>query len=652
MTPSDKGQGPLVSEVLRDLGAEESLESPERRSGGWGWVFWGILLIVVVGLASFGYAALTGNWESRTASSYLTHTVARGELLVTVTEDGNLESAQNVDIKCEVAGGSTILWIVEDGKEVTSGTELVRLDSAQLEDQINQQRIAYEKARATHIQAQKDYEVAKIAVQEYLEGTFRQNQEKVNSDITIAKANLTSAENSLQHTQRMFRKGYVTPLQLDTQQFAVERAKLDLAAASTAKDVLERFTKVKTLQDLESKRDTAEAKKNSEKAAFDLEEGRLKKLETQLKKCLIHAPRSGMVVYANEQGRQRFGSQQGTEIKEGATVREQQAILRLPDLSNMQVKVTVHESKVDRIHRGMRARVRIQGRDFQGTVVSVANQPEPSSFFSAAVKEYATVVKIDGESKELRPGLTAEAEILIAALKDVVFVPVAAVFEHRGQAFACVKTGSKVEKRAVELGMTNDKAIEIKRGLQEGEEVVLNPRAVLPEMTEGAKEPEKVDVDQRFGKATGEVGDRKGGPAVETREKVEGRGERGEGRGEKGAGRRESRDAGMPSSDARGPEAGKGPGAFGGGPGGGSGGGSRGPGGAGRGRMDLMQFDKNSDGKVSRDELPEQMQGFFDRMDANSDAFVDKAEIESMRARFQKGAKGSSGGPPGPSPSP
>jgi len=68
--------------------------------------------------------------------------------------------------------------------------------------------------------------------------------------------------------------------------------------------------------------------------------------------------------------------------------------------------------------------------------------------------------------------------------------------------------------------------------------------------------------------------------------------------------------------------------------------------------MDLMQFDKNGDGKVGRDELPEQMQGFFDRMDANGDGSIDKAEIEAMRARFQKGGKGGSGGPPGPAPSP
>ncbi len=626
-------QGSLVAELLNDLAAEESLDTSPQGRSVWKWSVTLLVLLIVAGLGSLGYATLTGSWDKRAANRFLTHPVTRGELLITVTEDGNLESAQNVDIKCEVAGGSTILWIIEDGKEVAEGAELVRLDSSQLEDQINQQRIAYEKARASHIQAEKDYEVAKIAVQEYLEGTFRQNLEKVNADITIAQANLTSAENSLQHTERMFRKGYVTPLQLDTQRFAVERAKLDLAAAITAKEVLEKFTKVKMLQDLESKRDTAEAKKNSEKAAFDLEEGRLKRLETQLKKCVIHAPKSGMVVYANDQSRSRFGPQQTTEIKEGAVVREQQAILRLPDLSNMQVKVSIHESKVDRIQRGMRARIRIQGRDFQGTVVSVANQPEPAGFFSAAVKEYATIVKIDGETKDLRPGMTAEVEILVAALKDVIAVPVAAVFEQRGQAFTCVVKDGRVEKRPVELGMTNDKFIEIKRGLEVGEEVVLNPRAVLPEMTDGAKEPEKVDVDQRFGKssepgkgderASGSNGPRAAGPGP--------RGE--EGRESGSAPARSDRPAAGGEGDAAEQKLRHG--------------------GASKGRgMDWMQFDKNQDGKIARDELPEEMQRFFSFVDANGDGFVDKAEIAAIRARFQQGGKGGPGAAPGPPPAP
>jgi Ca2+-binding EF-hand superfamily protein len=57
-----------------------------------------------------------------------------------------------------------------------------------------------------------------------------------------------------------------------------------------------------------------------------------------------------------------------------------------------------------------------------------------------------------------------------------------------------------------------------------------------------------------------------------------------------------------------------------------------------------MQFDKNGDGKVSKDELPAEMQPMIDRADANGDGAVDAAEIEQMRSRF---APGGGGGPTG-----
>ncbi len=58
--------------------------------------------------------------------------------------------------------------------------------------------------------------------------------------------------------------------------------------------------------------------------------------------------------------------------------------------------------------------------------------------------------------------------------------------------------------------------------------------------------------------------------------------------------------------------------------------------------MDLMSFDADKDGKVSRDELPDQMAPMFDRVDANGDNFIDSAEIAEMRSRF-----GGGGGRPG-----
>ena len=68
----------------------------------------------------------------------------------------------------------------------------------------------------------------------------------------------------------------------------------------------------------------------------------------------------------------------------------------------MQVKVTVHESKVESLRRGMRANLKIQDRELQGTVVRIATQPEPGGFMSANIKEYATIVKIDGTPEDLK----------------------------------------------------------------------------------------------------------------------------------------------------------------------------------------------------------------------------------------------------------
>lgn len=638
MSTSSSEKSSLVGDVLQELDLDQLDQAPAERPRRWlGWLV-GLAALAI--LVAAGLVGLAGTTSGSATEDLITQPVRRGELLVTVTEDGNLESARNLDVKCEVAGGSMILSIVEDGKEIEEGDILVRLESSQLEDQINQQKISYEKARATYIQSQKDFEVAKISVQEYLEGTYRQEHQTLEANVTIAMESLRSAQNSLQHTERMARKGYVTPLQLETQQFAVERAKLDLASAETAREVLERFTKAKTLQDLESKRDTAEAKASSDKAAFELEEARLKRFEAQLEKCIIKAPKSGMVVYANEQGRGRFGSQQGADIKEGATVREQQNILRLPDLANMQVRVIVHESKIDWIRKGMKARIRIQDRDMHGTVFSVANQPEPTSFFSAAVKEYATVVKIDGEAKSLRPGMTAEVEILVTHLKDVVSVPVAALFERAGQTFCCVKKGAKVETRPVTLGWSNEKFVEVKTGLAEGELVVLNPRAVVGEVAHESHQPETIDVAKRFGAGTpADPGDAP--PAARAGE------------------RRPAAEPG-PGAPRQGPGAprGEGPGgppgagsSFG-PPGEGRMGGPPGEGGSRRPRMDFSQMDKNGDNKLSRDELPERMAERFDSLDTNHDGFIDQAELEAMRARFSAGRKnggpGGSGGPDGP----
>ena len=65
--------------------------------------------------------------------------------------------------------------------------------------------------------------------------------------------------------------------------------------------------------------------------------------------------------------------------------------------------------------------------------------------------------------------------------------------------------------------------------------------------------------------------------------------------------------------------------------------------------MNLMQFDTDKDGKVSKDEAPAQMSSFFDRLDTDGDGFITQSEIDELRKQYGGGA-GGGGGPPGGGP--
>lgn len=439
----------------------------------------GIWLLVGLGVVAAAVLAapwLTEVFQAQRTSADLTdlpvHLVERRDLQITVTEEGSLVSDDNVDITCDVAGGATIIDLVEDGARVTKGMEIVKLDDSVISENATAQKIAYEKARALMIQADKDHAAAKIAVEEYREGIFKKDLRTAESNVTAATERLQATQNTLAYGERMFRKGYITPQQLEAQKSAVDRAKLDLGTAEIALDVLTRFTKPKMITELESIRDAAAARLESERAALELEQIKLTRLEGELQKCTITAPQDGLVIYANSRN-----YRQETEIKEGTAVKERQVILQLPDLTKMRADVEVHESKVSDIRVGMPAVVRVQGELFPGQVTAVANRPE-SNWFSTA-KKYIVEVRIDEQSESLRPGFTAEAEIIVADLHDVIAVPIAAVMEQGDQYVCAVSRGETADRRIVTLGKTDDRFVEITEGLREGERVFFNPRAVL-----------------------------------------------------------------------------------------------------------------------------------------------------------------------------
>ena len=573
-----------------------------------------IMLAVISGVVYFGNI-LGASDQARGTSDEPVKKPVRGELLITVVEDGNMESASNEDVKCQVAGGSSILWIVPDGEYVNEGDKIVELDSSSLEDQISSQKNVFNAAKATLIQAQQDYEVALISVREYEEGTYKKDLQDHDKEITISQENLRSAESALEHAQMMFRKGYVSSNELDAQKFAVQRAELELASAETAKKVLEEFTKAKKLEELKSQADIAEARKDSEEAAFALEESRLNKLEAQKENCIIMAPQSGMIVYANERG-SRFGGGQGAQIEEGASVRERQTMVRLPDLSKMQVKVNVHESKVEELQAGMPATIVVQGQKYRGVVQSIANQPEQTSWFQGNVKEYATIVKIDGDAEGLKPGMTSEVTILVARLQDVLYLPLACVVESKGRYYVWKSDNGKPTRHEVQVGLSNESFVAINGGIDDETEVFENPMQFEQRYRSSNSEADSEDAaaDDFAGATVPAASAEKGQAAKGGRPPQEGQGDRGapQASGDRGA-----------SS----PSGGQGEGAS-------SAGGRGGRGGDPSAFFDRLDSDK--DGSISEEELPSFLKDRLTDIDTDGDKAISKEEFSEALKKMSQ----------------
>jgi multidrug efflux pump subunit AcrA (membrane-fusion protein) len=182
-------------------------------------------------------------------------------------------------------------------------------------------------------------------------------------------------------------------------------------------------------------------------------------------------------VYANEtdyRGNAQF------IVAPGATVRERQVILWLPNTSDMQVRATVNEARVTQIRPGLPVTIRVDAlRDelIEGVVKKVSPFAEPSSFFSGSIKKYATIIQIKNPPPALRVGMNAEVRIHVEERPEALLLPVQALAESKGHYFSLVKDGDEYKTREVEIGSTNDQVATIERGLAVGDEVVMNPRS-------------------------------------------------------------------------------------------------------------------------------------------------------------------------------
>lgn len=330
------------------------------------------------------------------------------------------------------------------------------------------------------------------------DGEAKQQLRALLDELQVSQEEYLLAQDRIEGQRRLEARGFITPTELEAEELNLSKAFNKQQEKETALALYIQYTFPKDAEEKLSDYENAvmgfqrqlidniaeeaqqRARFRSAERKFNLERVKLADVNEQIEMATIRAERPGLVVYgAADQNASRFRRSTEEAIQEGATVRERQAILTIPDMREMAVKVNIHESAVQRVAVGQRAEVSIDAfpdARLEGVVTKVAVVADSAnSFMNPDLKVYPTTIKIDGEHDWLRPGMSAEVEILVDRLDDIVYVPLQAVSYFDDQRVVYLPGLGEPQMREVQTGTFSDSFIEITSGLREGEEVLLLP---------------------------------------------------------------------------------------------------------------------------------------------------------------------------------
>jgi multidrug efflux pump subunit AcrA (membrane-fusion protein) len=195
---------------------------------------------------------------------------------------------------------------------------------------------------------------------------------------------------------------------------------------------------------------------------------RLATLETAVANCRVYARRPGLVVYE-----EFLGAAPRRKIRIGDRVSSSQGLVTIPEVNRMLLEASVSEAEVRTVRPGQQAVVRVEAfpdRTLAGTVARVGTLARQSSERPFDEKRFDLVVDIDSTDGDLRPEMTARADILVGTRENVLIAPINAIFDEGGTTVAHVRAaGGRVETRQVVVGAANETFVEIVSGVADGD---------------------------------------------------------------------------------------------------------------------------------------------------------------------------------------
>ena len=471
-------------------------------------------------------------------SRLATFVARRGPLVISVLESGSITAREEIILRNEVEGRTSIVRLVPEGTKVKKGDLLVELDASTLKEAIINQDILVQKADAAYISAQEtlavaenqarsDIDKAELALrfarqdlQQYVDGIYPKDVNELEAKIRLSQEQVKRAEDVNDWSKRLYEEKYLSETEYLADRLSLQGRKLERDVALSNVDLLKNFTYHRQIEQLTSDVNQAEMalERTNRKAAADVvqakaelkareleykrQQEKMKKTEDQLAKTTIKAPMDGMVVYATSSGGGRGPFDRREPMDIGVEVQERQDLVNLPTTHSMKAQVSIHETSLRKVQVGLPAVITVDalaGKRFLGRVGLIAPLPDARMMWANPdLKVYPADINLEDNDSLLRTGMSCKAEIIVAQYEDAVYVPVQSVLRVGGKPTVFVIKDGSVEERQVEVGMDDNNVIRIISGLAEGEIVWMTPPlkagAVEPGSgVEGAASPDAPD---------------------------------------------------------------------------------------------------------------------------------------------------------------
>lgn len=454
------------------------------------YVLVGLILVLVVGM-------IFKNRNKEDGERVMVEKIENRTIKEQVSASGKVFPEVEVKISSDVSGEIVELY-VEEGDSVVQGQLLAKIDPDAYQSQVERGVAGVNAAKAQVANSKSQIEQLKAQ----------------KAQIT---AQLTNAREIHERNEKLIKDGVISEADFQASLSSLRGLEANLAAAEANINASQESVRGAQFQ-VESSQAT------------------LRELQTSLRRTTIYAPTSGIVSMLNvEQGERVVGTIQmtGTEM------------MRIADLSVMEVRVDVSENDIPRVSLGDDTEIEIDaylGRKFQGKVSQIAHSASGSatattSLTSDQVTNFEVRIRLSPESYQdlispqkqypFRPGMSASVDITTEIKENVPSVPIQAVTtrekdgskkksnaklvsddqdsdskdksrEELEEVVFLATAADTIAKAAVTTGIQDDTYIEIIKGAGVGDDIVVGPYSAVARKLKSGEKIIRVDPDKFY----------------------------------------------------------------------------------------------------------------------------------------------------------